>query len=56
VRIKGGKNDYFVVGKIDIQVLRQFQSSHHSPSEPFKPVPDGYKIDFNRIVLPKKQD
>jgi hypothetical protein len=56
VRIKGGKNDYFVVGKIDIQVLRQFQSSHHSPSEPFKPVPDGYRIGFNRIVLPKKQD
>lgn len=54
VRIKGGKNDYFVVGKIDIQELRRFQSSHHSPPEPFKPVPDGFKIAPMREALPQK--
>jgi hypothetical protein len=52
VRIKGGKNDYFVVGEIDINALRQFQSSHRSPGKPFKPVPDGFEIDFHRKTLP----
>jgi hypothetical protein len=53
VRIKGGKNDYFVIGEIDIQSLRQFQSSHRSPVSPFKPVPDGFGIDFKRKTLPQ---
>jgi len=52
VRIKGGKNDYFVVGEIDVASLREFQSSHRSPEGPFKPVPDGFKISFERQVLP----
>ena len=56
VRIKGGKNDYFVIGEIDIQSLRQFQSSHRSPSSPFKPVPDGFDIDFERKILPQTRE
>jgi hypothetical protein len=41
-----------VIGEIDVQSLRQFQSSHRSPPKPFKPVPDGFEIDFGRRVLP----
>ncbi|MEI8246378.1 MAG: RNA-directed DNA polymerase [Lentisphaerota bacterium] len=52
VRIKGGINDYFVIGEIDIDVLRQFQSSHRSPEAPFKPVPDGFIISHQRKTLP----
>jgi len=52
VRIKGGKADYFVVGEIDIKALRQFQSSHRSPDRPFKPVPDGFEIAYERKTLP----
>ncbi len=44
--------DYCVIGEIDVQALRQFQSSHRSPAKPFKPVPDGFEIDFGRKVLP----
>ena len=40
--------DYCVIGEIDVQALRQFQSSHRSPAKPFKPVPDGFEIDFGR--------
>ena len=58
MRIKGGKNDYFVVGEIDIRALRQFQSNHRSPEGPFKPVPDGFNLslDFDRKVLPIRED
>lgn len=54
VRVKGGIEDYFVIGEIDIQALRAFQSSHHSPQKPFKPVPDGFemKMAYDRKVLP----
>lgn len=52
LRVKGGITDYCVIGEIDVQTLRQFQSSHRSPAQPFKPVPDGFEIDFGRKVLP----
>lgn len=52
LRVKGGIADYSVIGEIDVQALRQFQSSHRSPAGPFKPVPDGFKINRNREVLP----
>ncbi|WP_216353913.1 hypothetical protein [Burkholderia cenocepacia] len=52
LRVKGGVTDYCVVGEIDVQALRQFQSSHRSPTKPFKPVPDGFEIAFGRKVLP----
>lgn len=52
LRVKGGVTDYCVIGEIDVQPLRQFQSSYRSPAKPFKPVPDGFEIDFGRKVLP----
>lgn len=52
LRVKGGVTDYCVIGEIDVQALRQFQSSHRSPTKPFKPVPDGFEIAFGRKVLP----
>ena len=52
LRVKGGIEDYCVTGEIDIQALRQFQSCHRSPDKPFKPVPDGFEVSFERRVLP----
>ncbi|CAB3821436.1 hypothetical protein LMG26854_01487 [Achromobacter aegrifaciens] len=52
LRVKGGVTDYCVIGEIDIQALRQFQSSCRSPGKPFKPVSDGFEIDFGRKILP----
>ena len=51
-RLMNAEADYCVIGEIDVQALRQFQSSHRSPAKPFKPVPDGFQIDFARKVLP----
>lgn len=53
LRLKGGITDYCMIAKIDVQALRQFQSSHRSPAKPFKPVPDGFEISFGRKVLPE---
>lgn len=53
LRVKGGITDYCVIGEIDVQELRAFQSCHRSPAKPFKPVPDGFEIDFGRKVLPR---
>lgn len=54
IRVKGGIDDYFVTGKINIEALRAFQSNFRSPDRPFKPVPDGFldSMDHNRKVLP----
>jgi len=52
LRVKGGIDDYCVIGEIDVQTLRQFQSRHRSPGKPFKPVPDGFVMDPQRKVLP----
>lgn len=52
LRLKGGITDHCVIGEIDVQALRQFQSSHRSAAKPFKPVPDGFEIDFGRKALP----
>ncbi len=43
---------YCAIGGIDVQALRQFQSSHRAPAKPFKPVPDGFEINFCRKVMP----
>lgn len=56
VRVKGGEEDFFVVGKLDIDRLRAFQSFNVSPTgneAPFKPVPAGFKIAKYRKVLPE---
>lgn len=52
MHVNHGVTDYCVIGEIDVQALRQFQGSHRSPGKPFKPVPDGFEIDFGRKVLP----
>lgn len=49
--IKGGVTDYSVIGEIDVQALRQLQSSYRSPGKPFKPMPDGLEIDSGCKVL-----
>ncbi|HFH4257932.1 hypothetical protein K3Z95_14315 [Pseudomonas aeruginosa] len=51
MRVKGGATDHCVIDEIDVQALRQFQSSYRSPAKPFKPVLDGFEIDFGRKVL-----
>lgn len=56
LRVKGGITDYCVIGEIDVQALRAFQSSHRSPTAPFKPVPDGFEIDFARRVQPESSN
>lgn len=52
LRVKGGVADYCVIGEIDVQALREFQSSYRSPGIMFKPVPDGFELDLSRKVLP----
>lgn len=49
--MKMGMTDYYVIGEIEVQALRQFQRSYRSPGKPFKPVPDGFEIDIGRKVL-----
>lgn len=52
-RVVGGETDYFVVGKIDIDGLRAFQSNFKSPTDGlFKPTPDGFEISPDRKVMP----
>lgn len=55
LRVKGGNHDYCITGEIDVQALRQFQSSHRSSARVFKPVPDGFNqnMAYQRKVLPK---
>lgn len=52
LKVKGGVNDYCVIGEIDVKALRQFQSSCRSPQERFKPIPDGFESTYDRKVLP----
>lgn len=56
VKIKGGESDYFVIGKVDVDALRRFQSYEISPTGEdalFKPVPIGFKISEERKTLPQ---
>lgn len=58
VKIKGGEDDYFVIGEIDIKRLRQFQSFAISPTgenAAFKPVPAGFSIASYRKILPENR-
>lgn len=52
LRVKGGGTDYCLIGEIDVEALLESQSSHRFPAKPFKPVPDGFEIDFGRKLLP----
>lgn len=56
-RIRGGENDYCVTVKLNIKELREFQSRAKRISrndDPFKIVPEGYKISSSRRTLPAK--
>ena len=44
VQVRGGKHDYLIVGEINIEKLREFQSHNISPNKDFKPVPTGFKM------------
>jgi hypothetical protein len=48
IRVRGGLHDYFVIGEIDIDKLRKFQSYQISPDKDFKPVPTGFKMSDDR--------
>ena len=45
-RVRGGINDHFVVGEVEVKKLREFQSWHYKGSD-FKPLPDGFREDFD---------
>jgi hypothetical protein len=58
IRVKGGLNDYFVVGEIDYMLLRRFQSHAVPPTgddEIFKPFPIGFpsRLSANRRTIPR---
>lgn len=44
VQVRGGRHDYLIVGEINIEKLREFQSHNISPSKDFKPVPTGFEM------------
>jgi hypothetical protein len=48
VRVRGGELDYFVVAKLEVEKLREFQRFHRSPAKPFKPVPTGFDMSDER--------
>ena len=49
VRVKGGIEDYLVIGEIDVNALREFQFDYRSsPKGPFKPIPDGFRLSTSR--------
>lgn len=56
LRVKGGLADYCVIGEIDVQALRSFQSSYRSSNKPFKPTPDGFSLQYARRILPLTDD
>ena len=52
IRLKGGKNDYFVISEVDFQQLREFQSHTSPPSgdeEIFKPFPIGFPQNMSHL-------
>lgn len=52
VRVKGGVTDYCVIGEIDMQALRRFQTSYCSPAAaPFNLAPDGFDAEHRRETL-----
>lgn len=56
-RVRGGENDFCVTVKLDVESLRAFQSRAKrwpGPSDPFKPVPEGFDLYPARRVRPPK--
>ena len=52
VRLRGGRDDFFVIGEIDITKLRRFQSGYNLSHASFKPCPIGFRISEERRALP----
>ncbi|MBB4369924.1 hypothetical protein GGD63_002717 [Bradyrhizobium sp. cir1] len=55
-RLRGGENEHLVVVELDVATLRAFQSRARrwpSDADPFKPVPEGFKIWQQRRTTPK---
>lgn len=48
VQIRGGINEHFVVGELDIQKLRDFQKKAYVEEGEFKPLPDGFEMGAHR--------
>ena len=49
VQLKGGNNDYWVVGTVDADAIRRFHVKCPAPHDPkFKPLPVGFKISKER--------
>ena len=45
VQLKGGNNDYWVVGTVNVEALRRFHKKSPASIDPkFKPVPIGFKM------------
>lgn len=56
-RVRGGENDFCVTVRLDVRKLREFQSRAKrwtEKSDPFKPVPEGFKLHPARRVRPPK--
>ncbi len=59
IRVKGGKNDYFVVTEINYLALRRFQSHPTPPTEgkpKFKPFPIGFRkrLSIERLSIERQ--
>lgn len=55
-RLRGGQNDHLVVAKVNVKGLREFQSRAKrwpQKTDPFKPVPEGYRLWSQRRTIPK---
>ncbi len=52
MRVNAVITDDCVISEIDVQVLHQFQTIHHSLVQPFLLVLDGLEIDYVRKILP----
>jgi hypothetical protein len=48
LRVTGDNHDYCNTGETGLLAQRRFQLRHHSPSEGFKPVHDGFAADMSK--------
>ncbi len=58
-RIKGGENDFGVVARLNVDGLRRFQSRAKNwprDDDPFKPVPQGFKMSARRRAIEDAMD
>ena len=52
VQLKGGDNDYWVVGSVDVNAIRRFQAGSPASVDPnYKPLPVGFEISKERSII-----